>query len=99
MTLALRLAQRGFKVTILEASDRLGGLAAPTKIGPYTWDRFYHVILMSDSHLLDLLKQLNLTDQVHWRETKTGFYTDGKLYSLSNLSWIMIQINSIIILD
>jgi protoporphyrinogen oxidase len=85
MTLALRLAQRGFKVTILEASDRLGGLAAPTKIGPYTWDRFYHVILMSDSHLLALLEELDLADQIHWCKAKTGFYTDGRLYSMSNI--------------
>lgn len=85
MTLALRLAQQGFKVTILEASDKLGGLAAPCKIGPYTWDRFYHVILMSDSNTLDLLDELDLTDQVNWRAAKTGFFTDGHLYSMSNV--------------
>jgi len=83
--LALRLAQQGFKVTILEASDRLGGLAAPAKIGPYTWDQFYHVILMSDSNTLDLLKELDLTDQINWRTAKTGFFTDGSLYSMSNV--------------
>jgi protoporphyrinogen oxidase len=85
MTLALRLAQQGFKVTILEASDKLGGLAAPCKIGPYTWDRFYHVILMSDSNTLDLLEELDLTDQINWRTAKTGFFTDGNLYSMSNV--------------
>ena len=85
MTLALRLAQNGFEVTIVEASERLGGLASPCKIGPYTWDQFYHIILLSDSNLLSLLEELNLTDQIHWRKAKTGFFTDGRLYSMSNV--------------
>ena len=85
MTLALRLAQRGFKVTVLEASDRIGGLAAPAKIGPYMWDKFYHVILMSDSNTLGLLEELDLADQINWRTAKTGFFTDGRLLSMSNV--------------
>jgi len=85
MTLSLRLAQQGFKTTIIESSERLGGLAGPCKIGPYTWDRFYHVILQSDTHLLNLLEELDLTHEIHWRKAKTGFYTDGRLYSMSNI--------------
>jgi protoporphyrinogen oxidase len=85
MTLALRLAENGFKVTILEGAEATGGLASPCKIGDYTWDRFYHVILMSDSNLLELLEELDLRDHIHWGQTKTGFYTDGRLYSMSNI--------------
>ena len=85
MTLSLRLAKQGFKVTLLETAERTGGLASPCKIGDYTWDQFYHVILLSDANLLHLLEELNLKDQIHWRRTKTGFYADGRLYSMSNL--------------
>ena len=85
MTLALRLSEKGFKVTLFEAAAYPGGLASPTEIGDYTWDQFYHVILLSDSNLLQLLQELNLTEQIHWRQTKTGFYTDGHLYSMSNV--------------
>jgi protoporphyrinogen oxidase len=31
-----------------------------------------------------LLEELQLKDDMNWVETKTGFYTDGKLYSMSN---------------
>jgi protoporphyrinogen oxidase len=31
-----------------------------------------------------LLEELKLKDEMNWVETKTGFYTDGKLYSMSN---------------
>jgi protoporphyrinogen oxidase len=35
-------------------------------------------------HTQSLLKELNLGDRIKWKETKTGFFTDGKLYSMSN---------------
>jgi protoporphyrinogen oxidase len=84
MTLALRLAQKGHKVTLYEAASDMGGLASAWKIDDFVWDKFYHVILMSDFQTRSILKELNLDDKMEWVETKTGFYTDGKLYSMSN---------------
>lgn len=84
MTLALRLREAGFSLTLIEAAKNTGGLASSCKIGTYRWDRFYHVMLLSDSNLMDLLDQLKLTDQIHWGKTKTGFFTGGHLYSMSN---------------
>ena len=84
MTLALRLAQQGKQVTLFESSDRLGGLADAWKLGDVTWDRHYHVILLSDTHLRSLLTELGLEQDMQWVETKTGFYNDGKLFSISN---------------
>ena len=48
MTVALRLAQQGHDVTLLESAPAIGGLASPEFIGDVTWDRFYHVMLLSD---------------------------------------------------
>ena len=84
MTLALRLAQAGREVTLLEASDRLGGLASPWRLGDVVWDRHYHVTLKSDVHLLSLLAELGLEERLRWAETRTGFYVNSKMYSLSN---------------
>ena len=84
MTLALRLTQQGHKVTLLESRPNLGGLADAWQIGDVTWDRHYHVTLMSDMHARELLGELELEDQMQWVETKTGFYTDGQLHSMSN---------------
>ena len=55
LTLALKLARQGHAVTLLEASDRLGGLADAWQLGDVTWDRHYHVTLLSDLHLRGLL--------------------------------------------
>jgi protoporphyrinogen oxidase len=84
MTLAHRLAQEGRDVTLFEASDHLGGLASAWNLGDVIWDRHYHVTLKSDTHWRSLLAELGLEREMEWVETKTGFYTDGHLYSMSN---------------
>jgi protoporphyrinogen oxidase len=84
MTLAYRLAQHGKHVTLLEGAPHLGGLASAWTLGDVVWDRHYHVILMSDTSLRALLADLALETDIQWVETRTGFYTGGKLYSLSN---------------
>ncbi len=83
MTLAMRLQAEGHQVTIIEGASVAGGLAAPQELGGFTWDRFYHVILLSDQHLRGLLEELGLGDRLRWGTTRTGFYTDGTLYSFS----------------
>ncbi|WP_089935119.1 NAD(P)/FAD-dependent oxidoreductase [Candidatus Entotheonella palauensis] len=84
MTLALRLAQCGGHVTLFEAADTFGGLASAWQLGDLVWDRHYHVTLLSDTALRGLLDELGLADEITWRETRTGFYTDDQLYSMSN---------------
>ena len=85
LSLALELTRLGFRTTVVEAASAPGGLASPMRIGPYTWDRFYHVTLLSDRYLRRLLDELQLSGEVHWQTAKTGFYTDGRLYSMSNV--------------
>ncbi len=84
MTLALRLAQRGQRVTLLEAAPRLGGLTSAWRLGDARWDRFYHVTLLSDSCLRELLTEIGLEGEMKWVETKTGFYSGGRLHSMSS---------------
>jgi protoporphyrinogen oxidase len=84
LTLAWRLQARGFRVTVLEAGPAPGGLAAPSHIGDFVWDRFYHVILRADRTLLALLEELGLESRVRWRTTRTGFYGGGRVHSLSS---------------
>ena len=84
MTLAYRLAQHGKHVTLLEGAPHLGGLASAWTLGEVVWDRHYHVTLLSDTSLRALLAELGLEQDMQWVETRTGFYTDGRLYSMSN---------------
>jgi protoporphyrinogen oxidase len=85
MTLALRLAQDGHQVTIYEAAEKVGGLTSSWQMDGTIWDKYYHVILMSDLNTRKILEEIGLENDMQWVETKTGFYSDGKLYSMSNI--------------
>jgi protoporphyrinogen oxidase len=84
LTLALRLVDSGAKVTVFESADEIGGLAASWQIGDVVWDKHYHVTLLSDKHTRRIVEEIGLGDEFEWVETKTGFYTDGRLVSMSN---------------
>ena len=85
MTLAIRLSQEGNEVTIYESAEKVGGLTSSWQMDGIVWDRFYHVILMSDLNTRKILKEIGLENDLRWVETKTGFYSGGKLYSMSNI--------------
>lgn len=84
LTLAYRLAQQGQRVTVFEAAAQVGGLASAWTLGDIVWDRHYHVTLLSDLAWRGVLTELGLGQEMVWRETRTGFYTNGRLYSMSN---------------
>lgn len=84
LTVAHRLAQAGQRVTVYERADEIGGLAGAWRLGDVAWDKHYHVTLLSDAHLRGLLDELGLADDMRWVETRTGFFTDGQLHSMSN---------------
>jgi len=84
LVLARRLRAAGHAVTVLEAAPSFGGLADRDTIGGYGWDRFYHVVLLSDLHTRGLLAELGMEDRLRWGRTRTGFFGGGRLHSLSS---------------
>ena len=46
-------------------------------------EQHYHVMLPSDEHLLPLLDELGIGDQVYWRNSELGFLQAGSLYPLN----------------
>lgn len=84
LTLAHRIARAGEDVTLLEAAPELGGLASAWQVGDVTWDRYYHVVMLSDSHLRRLLSELDLDADINWKVTRSGFFTGSGLYHLNN---------------
>jgi protoporphyrinogen oxidase len=82
---AMRLSQsKEFKVTLFEAAERLGGMSSYYQWEDVTWDRFYHVILSTDTVFLKLIQELGLEDRLFWRDTRTGFFGDNRLVSMSS---------------
>ena len=79
------LARRGLPVEIFEASPTLGGLAGPLVLPDGTpIDRFYHAILSNDTNLRQLCVELGIDDQLRFRQTRMGFYHDGRIVSMNS---------------
>jgi protoporphyrinogen oxidase len=83
--LALRLAQAGAQVTLLERGRTLGGLAGAIDFGGHRVDRFYHVVVPSDAAMLALADEVGLGDQLRFRPVGVGFYVDGKMYPFNGI--------------
>ena len=84
--LAYFLARRGVKVEVYEASKSAGGLAGSVMLEDGTAiDRFYHAIMSSDGHLINLCAELGIQDQLRFRETRMGFYYQNRIHPMSDM--------------
>lgn len=78
------LAREGHRVTVLEASSQLGGLATDVEVAGIRVDRFYHCILNADHTLLELIDEVGLREQIRMHPVRAGFFTGGKTYPISS---------------
>ena len=83
VTLAYRLSQQGFKVTIYERGQDIGGLASYIPYDGVRIDRFYHTILSSDMSMQTLIEESGVKNRLHFTATKQGFYDNGNIYPFS----------------
>lgn len=77
---AMDLLRAGHEVDIYERDDRIGGMSASFDFDGLAIERYYHFICKTDYPLFDLLAELDLSDRLHWTDTKMGFYWNGRLY-------------------
>ncbi|MBG0771527.1 MAG: FAD-dependent oxidoreductase, partial [Anaerolineaceae bacterium] len=80
MAAAYDLARAGKHVTIYEASDHVGGLAAGFKEPEWDWsvERFYHHWFQTDAHMLGLIEELGWSDKVLFPRPVTVMYDKGQ---------------------
>jgi protoporphyrinogen oxidase len=77
LTAAHTLSNNGAVVTLLEASEQLGGLGTFFRSGERWVDRFYHCVMPSDTELLALIDRVGLSHEVYWKPTRMGFIVEG----------------------
>ncbi len=80
---AYELAHAGIQVTVLEADNTVGGLAAPFAIDDHQIERFYHYWYTNDQAILDLVDEIGATEQLLVRPSKTGMFYANSFYRLS----------------
>ncbi len=83
---AYDLATAGAQVTLLEATDALGGLSAGFKIPRWDWsvEKYYHHWFASDRHILGLIDELGLSHRLMFPRPVTAVYYQGEFYALDS---------------
>lgn len=84
---AYDLRKAGHNVTIFEAADFVGGLASGFKEPYWDWwvEKFYHHWFASDQHMLGLIAELGLGDQVLFPRPYTVLLHNGKWYPFDSI--------------
>ena len=84
---AYELTSQGHFVEVFEQADFLGGQASTFEVFGGRLERGYHHLFTSDTDIADLIKELNLEDQLAWLESSVGFYVDrgdgGKIWDFA----------------
>jgi protoporphyrinogen oxidase len=78
------LARTGAQVTVLEAGEQVGGLAAGFRIPRWAWsvEQYYHHWFASDRDVLQLIGELGWKDKVLFPWPITAAYHEGRFYPL-----------------
>jgi protoporphyrinogen oxidase len=84
---AYDLIKGGHQVTIYEASDHVGGLAAGFKEPHWDWtvERYYHHWFASDKYILGLIDELGWSEKVLFPRPVTVIYHQGKFYPFDSI--------------
>jgi len=87
LSAAYDLKHAGHQVTVFEAADYVGGLAAGFKDPNWDWsvERYYHHWFASDKHILGLIEELGWSDKVIFPRPITVMYHQGKFYPFDSI--------------
>lgn len=78
LAVAYHLLKQGHTVSLYEADRQLGGMSASFIFDGIKIERYYHFICKSDQPLFDLLAELGIEDTLRWKETRMGYFYQGK---------------------
>ena len=89
LSAAFELAKIGMKPELIEADDRLGGMAACFDFGDQKIERYYHFHCTGDVAFKRILTELGMKEKLCWRKTKMGFFFNNKLHNWGSVSSVM----------
>lgn len=84
LAVAYQLIKEGYQPTVFESDDRVGGMTACFDFDGIDIERYYHFHCTSDTAFFEVLKELNIEDQLQWVNTKMGYWYNGELQDWGN---------------
>jgi protoporphyrinogen oxidase len=85
LTVAVRLAERGHDVTVLERDPVPGGLAGSFEVEPGIWlEKFYHHLFRTDRTVIALIDELGLGERLQWHAPATTVFLGECAYPLDS---------------
>jgi len=79
LAVAYQLVKEGYQPIVFEADDRIGGMSAIFDFGGIETERYYHFHCTSDDAFFNILKELEIEEQLHWKATKMGYWYNNQL--------------------
>ena len=89
LTCALRLAQAGESVVVLEKESVPGGLAAGFPVGGAHLERFYHHLFGTDRSIVGADRRAGPGCDLYWGTPNTSVLRDGRCYPLNSAGAVL----------
>ncbi|HEY8590607.1 MAG TPA: NAD(P)/FAD-dependent oxidoreductase [Naasia sp.] len=80
---AIRLAEAGYAVTVLEHGPTVGGLAGDFHIEGAPMEKAYHHLFRTDRDIIALAKELGVGHKLEWHTGKTALFYNGVVHSFN----------------
>lgn len=77
---AYELGKHGHETAVYEQAPFLGGHASTFEVGGARLERGYHHLFNSDTHIIDLIREIGLGHQLRWIDSTVGTLYEGKIY-------------------
>jgi len=77
---ALRLAQAGHSVTVLEKGSIVGGLASGFQVEGAPLERAYHHLFKTDVDIINLVQELGISKKLLWHNSSVAIYYKNRIF-------------------
>lgn len=82
----LAYRMKRYNITILEKNGRFGGFLDAVAFRNEEIDKYYHTFFKKDVHLMNLLRELDLTSHILQKRMSKSIFYRQKLYNVTSLS-------------